>query len=205
MGGRTYVHRFAMLVTVMFLAMAGVGCGDDSPEGNETGKGAPPNVKGEEAGGYTVEAGKQRDPKDVSQEAENFSDESPPVQILSGDDSGFRVEKPTVVVAKSDTDLKSLRARHFSKGVPREDFAPVDFESRQIVGLFLPVEPRGTIVIVADVFEEGGKTVIKAKRLLAGKGCKTSKTKPRPFHIVETRKMKGQPRLSLQDERDAAC
>lgn len=206
---RNLLARRNVRITLTMLAAAlllvtGVGCGDDNPA-TQTGKGAPPGVTGEEAGGFTVEAGKQRDPKDIEQEKKHFSPEPPPIQILSGDNTGYRVDKPTVIIAKTAAEWKKMRATHFSRGVKRESLAPTDFKERQIVGLFMPKVKKGILVIITDVFEENGKINVKATRLLPGKGCRTAGFDPRPFHMVETRKMRGQPALKLVDQEASPC
>lgn len=194
---------FLMLVAVMALGLL-AGCGDDD-SGTETGKGAPPGVTGDEAGGFTVEAGKQRDPKDIAEEKENFSSEPPPIQILSGDQTGYRVDEPTAVVARSNKEFAAMRKEHFSNGVKKEDIVPIDFTERQLVGVFMPESKRGVLISITDIYEDNGKVIVKTTRLLPGKGCNTSKTKPHPFHMVETRKMKGEPEVRLEDIDASPC
>ncbi|MBI4898272.1 MAG: hypothetical protein HY827_07875 [Actinobacteria bacterium] len=179
------------------------GCGgDDKPSGTETGKGATAGVPGDEAGGVTVEAGKIRDPKEVEQEKKNFSEEPPPVQILTGSTTGFHVDKATAIVAKTTAEFRAMMKKHFSHGVKKQTIAPIDFKSRQANGLFLPKSPKGSQLAITDVHQEGDTVVISAVRLLNGKGCSTAPGRPRLFHIVETRKMadatKTQIKLSTQ-------
>lgn len=195
----------ALMLAALLMLAAFAGCGDDKDSGAETGKGAPPGVTGDEAGGFTVEAGKQRDPKDIAEEKKNFSDEPPPIQILSGDDTGYRVKKPTVVIARTAKEFAAMRKKHFTHGVKRENTAPIDFKDRQIVALFMPEVRKGTLIVIIDVHEAGGGVVVKATRLLPGKGCKTAKFKPHPFHMVETREMKGNPKLQLEDTKSSPC
>ncbi|MBI5309433.1 MAG: protease complex subunit PrcB family protein [Actinobacteria bacterium] len=194
---------FLMLIAVMALGLL-AGCGDDD-SGTETGKGAPPGVTGDEAGGFTVEAGKQRDPKDIAEEKENFSSEPPPIQILSGDQTGYRVDEPTAIIARSNKEAAAMRKQHFSHGVKKESIVPIDYTDRQLVGVFMPESKRGVLISITDIYEDDGKVIVKTTRLLPGDGCKTAKTKPRPFHMVETRKMQGQPEVKLEDIEASAC
>ncbi len=207
MSESTLVARMsrAFAVCCMLIALfVVVGCGDDNSD-TETGKGAAPGATGEEAGGFAVEAGKQRDPKDVAEEKKNFSSEPPPIQILTGEDTGYRVNGPTVVVAQSKSEFKKMVKTHFSHGVKRQDIVPIDYSTRQLVGLFLPQSKPGVLIVITDISEVDARIVVKATRLLPGKGCKTGGKRLHPFHIVETRKMKGTPKPVIVDQRASPC
>lgn len=195
---------FALIGAVLAIGLTGCG-GDDKPSNSETNPGAPPGATGEEAGGFAVEAGKQRDPKDVQEEKENFSPEPPPVQIQTGDTTGYRVNKPTAIFARTQKEFNAMKKEHFSNGVKRQAMAPIDFKTRQITGLFLPSQAKGTLLSITDIHEEDGKVVVKAVLLLRGKGCKTAPYKPRPFHMVETRQLKGEPKVILEKMKSSPC
>jgi hypothetical protein len=191
--------KWALLVVVAALSVfAAAGCGSDKPAGSETGKGATAGTPGEEAGGVTVEAGKVRSQKEIDQEKKHFSQEPPPVQILTGSTTGYKVNKPTAIIAQSGTEFKAMKAKHFSNGVPKETIAPIDFKTRQAVGLFLPKSPKGSELAISDVHQEGDTIVITAVELLPGKGCTTGSLRPRLFHIVETRKMTNAPNVKIK-------
>lgn len=194
--------------TALFFVLAALllsGCGSDDDNGSKSGAGAPPGATGTEAGGAAVEAGKQRDPEDVEQEKENFSEEPPPVQLQTGDKSGFKVDEPTAVVAQSNKELRSLTKRLYSNGVPKEDVPPVDFKTRQAVAVMMPSQPKGTLMQITDIHEEGGKIQISIVRLLPGKDCPVGDYRPNPYSLVETRKMKGEPVIKVENVRGSAC
>lgn len=93
-----------------------------------------------------------------------------------------------------------MMKKHFSNGVKKQVVAPIDCKTRQTVGLFLPKSPKGSQLAITDVHQEGDTIVVSAVKLLLGKGCPTSSTKPRLFHIVETRKMTGVPKVKIKVE-----
>lgn len=198
------LFNFAILVmlTVSLAVFAG-GCGDDANDGSKTGEGAPPGARGSEDGGFAVEAGKQRDPKEVQQEKETFSNEPPPVQLQSGDRSDFKVDKPTVVIARSEKEVNSLIRK---LGVKSKDVAPVDFRTRQAVLVQMPKEPRGTLMQILDVSVREGVIVVRAARIAPGKGCPRPDYRPNPFNFVETRLMKEQKTtLKIEEVPNGSC
>lgn len=200
---KTRMRAIVTVVVAVVSALIIAGCGGD--DNAQTGEGAPPGATGGEAGGFAVEAGKQRDSKDLNEEEKAFSEEPAPIQILSGNETGYRVNKPTVVLVQSKKELSELSKTHFSRGVDKQTIAPIDYKTRQLVALVMPESPKGSLVAVTDVHEEDGKIVVEAVRLLPGKGCATGKTKPRPISFVETRQMKGDVKLEITDTRASPC
>ncbi len=182
-----------MLLALCIAATALYGCGGDKNDtaNAKTGEGATAGATGDQAGGFAVEAGKKRNQQDVENEKKHFSSEPPPVQVLAGDNTGIIVSKPTAFLVKSQKEYNALMKRHFSHGVQKQPVAPTDWKTRQHIGLFLPKSEKGAIVSVTDVYEntDTGTVVVKATLLTPGDKCGIPKTTPRPFNIVETRKM----------------
>ncbi|MBJ7355205.1 MAG: hypothetical protein JHC98_10315 [Thermoleophilaceae bacterium] len=197
---------YARLLTVVLMAFVlgavVVGCGGDD-DGSETNPGAPAGATGDAAGGAAVEAGKQRTEKEIQDEKKNFSTEPPPVSLQQGERSGYNVSKPTIVIARSQSELNSLKKKLKAKGVSTE-IAPVDFKTRQAVAVVFPKLPPGTLTQISDIHEEDGKIVVTAVRVEPGKGCPTGKS-TNPFSIVETRTMKGTPTLKIQKVNNSPC
>ncbi|MGB0872547.1 MAG: hypothetical protein ACPGWS_00740 [Solirubrobacterales bacterium] len=205
MGNRSSLRLLVTLTCAVLIGVFVSGCGGDNGDENaKTGEGATAGATGNEAGGFAVEAGKQRDPKDVERESE-FTSEPPPVQVLNGNETGYHVNKPTVVIARSNKELKAMEKKHFDNGVERQEIAPVDFKTRQVVGLFLPESQRGALVAVSDVSQNGEEIKIKATLLLPGKGCESRGPRPRPFHWVETRTLKGDPTIEIEKQTSSPC
>ena len=202
--------RMLALVALMALSLLAVaGCGDDETStnaGDQTAEatgstGADDQASLEERaknGDLTEEEAKKI-------EEENFSEEPPPIQILTGAETGYRVNKPTAVVVQSKKELAALKKKHFSRGVKREPIAPVGLGERQIVAVYLPQDKGGALVAINDIHEEDGKIVISAVRLIPGEGCTDLGPKVRPFHWVETRAMKGDVDLIVKTQRSSPC
>lgn len=170
------LRTFACLIVVSLAAFGFAGCGGNDDDGEISA------VEQSQGKGQQTEEQKK-------QEAENFSSEAAPVPLMTGDLTGVRVSEPTVYVIHSKKDLDALVKRHNTRGVSGEKSAAVDFETRQAVGVFLPPQKKGTILAVNDVYEQDGTVMVKAVKLLPGKGCGTPADKPRSFSIVETRDM----------------
>lgn len=198
-GIRNNARWATIVVFAVFALFVAGGCGgNNQPSGAKTGPGAKAGVPGNEAGGVTVEAGKVRSPQEIAQEKKHFSQEPPPVQILTGNTTGYLVNKPTVAIAQTTPEFRAMMKRHFSNGVKKQQVAPIDFKTRQAVGLFLPKSPKGSELAITDVHQEGDTVVVSAAKLLAGKNCKFPPGKPRLFHVVETRKMDGAPKVKIK-------
>lgn len=176
-------RALALLIAVCF-ALAATGCGDDDNDKKPV---------------------QYQDPQHQAEEEANFSEEPPPVQILAGFTSGYYVDQPTVEIVRTEAEMKALKKKHFDHGVRKETVAPTTWGERQVVGAFLPQDKPGALLTVTDVFEQGDKIVVKAVKLLPGKGCGYAEEKPRPFHMVETRNMKGEPDLQIKTQRASAC
>lgn len=175
-----------MLMAFAALALFAAGCGDEDSDGTKTGAGAPAGAGGSADGGHAVEEGKQRDPQDVQQEKETYSEEPPPVQLQSGDRSDFKVKEATLELAHSQKELNAIIRK---LGIKSSDVAPVDFKTRQVVLVQLPKQPRGTLMQVSDVSVQNGVVTARAVALAPGKNCPAVKYSPNPFNVVETRKM----------------
>lgn len=207
--------RALLLVSVaamLALAMAGCG-GDDDKSGSadttsadgeyggvstETGEDAPanPSTAGQEPGKPADEA---------KEESENFN-QPPPIQLKAGSVSGYRVSKPTAVVVRTQKEEDAMLDRLFSNGVKEELVVGTDFKDRQVVGVFLPKSPKGTQLSITEVYPaKSGKIRILATKMPRGKGCPTQGPAPRPYMIVETAKMSGQPELDLTTQRQSPC
>ena len=197
-------RAITLIAAIALLAFVVAGCGDDN-DGSETGAGAPAGATGSEAGGAAVEAGKQRDPKAVEQERKEFSQEPPPVQLQTGDRSGYSVKKPTVVIAQSNKELNSLTKKIYSDGVDKQDVPPVDFRTRQAVLVQMQDLPRGSLMQIQDVHTENGTMVVRVAQLKPGKGCKRPNYKPNPFNLVETRKMEGAAKVEVEKIQNSPC
>lgn len=193
-----------MLTAAVLAAVVIAGCGSDDSN-TATGAGAPDGATGSAAGGAAVEAGKQRDPEAVAEEKKNFSKEPPPVQIQSGNVSGYKVNKPTAVIVNSLKEQKALRAKVYAGDIPSSPWAATDYATRQMVGVFMPKSPKGSLIAVSDIFQNGQVIKIKTVQLLRGEGCKASGSRPNPWQVVETRKMSGTPVVQLVTQKSSPC
>jgi hypothetical protein len=171
------LRTFACLFVVSLAAFGFAGCGGDD-DNNEISAVEQSQGKG------------QQTEQQKKQEAENFSSEASPVPLMTGDLTGVRVSEPTVYVIHSKKELDALVKRHNTHGISGDKPAAVDFETRQAVGVFLPPQDPGTILAVNDIYEQDGTIMVKAVKILPGKGCGTASKKPRSFAVVETRDMK---------------
>lgn len=172
---KTGVERFGASALMIFAgsvlaALVLAGCGGNKSNG-------------------AAEPGKQISPAQQALEKKNFSSEPPPIQISTGDISGFKVAKPTVIVVKDINGFKSLKKRIFSHGVKQDNVADIDFKTRQAVALIMPKLQKGTIIVITDVHQEGNKIVLLVVKMLPGKNCAKPKYTPNPYQVVETRKM----------------
>lgn len=132
--------------------------------------------------------------------------EPPPIQILSGEDSGYRVKKPTVVIVKSQRAMNKLLAKHFSQGVKRQEVVPVPFkQDRQLVAVFMPQKEKDALVTIVSVSSNGKTIKVDARLLLPGKGCTVTGTRTRPFAWVETAAIPGTPTVEVERQRSTDC
>lgn len=212
MNDRSRTPFVYLIVALIAAALLVTGCGDsdkdDTAQSQQTGEGATAGAKGDQAGGFAVEAGKIRNSDDVKQEQEEFSGEPSPVQVLSGDKSGVRSEKPKIFVVRTQKEYNAMMKQHFSHGVKKQPVAPTDWATRQHIGVFFPEEKKGTIVQVVDVSEskDGEKMLVRVAVLTPGKGCGVPSYTPRPFSIVETRKMSAETaELVVDAQPQSAC
>lgn len=224
---RTQAKHFTVLIAAVALMLAAAGCGDDEAvnENATTGPSAQTSATGSTAGetdqpgedttatptGGTSEATSDgQSAKDVPDEREGVETnpntiEPPPIQLATGGDTGYVVDKPTVVIVNSQREYNSLKKRHTSNGLRDTSLTAVNFASGQVVALFMPTSAPGVLVQIADVQENASTIDVKAIKLLPGTGCKAPKTRQRPYNIVETRRMKGRPQLELVSQRSSPC
>lgn len=185
--------RALMLVAAtVIVALVLAGCGDKKSSGsggNASGSDGANTAAAGDGGNGATEAGKQTSAARKAEEKKNFSSEPPPIQISSGDKTGFSVSKPTALVVKSKNEFKALQRRIFSNGVKNEGLVAIDFRTRQAVVLVMPKLQKGVIVVIVDVHQQGDKIVVAAVKMMPGDNCGTPDFKPNPYHIVETRKM----------------
>lgn len=114
----------------------------------------------------------------------------PPIQLLSGNNTGVKVNKPTVYVLHKQRELTELMTRHADgAGVSPASLSAGDYNTRQTVAVFLPQTAVGTSLFIDNVSPENGKIVVKAVKVEPGKGCKLKGKKARPFAIVDTSRM----------------
>lgn len=184
------MRALVLLAMVAVVAFAVVGCGDD-PNAPDANSNEPQKIRSDE---------------DIAAEQKNFN-EPPPVQILTGDKTGVRGGKPVVIVAKSRSEFNDMLARHFSKGTKKEFIAETDFKTRQIVGVFAPTQRSGSVLSVTDVYPNEGKDsfTVEAVLLVPPKNCKLRKGSPRPFNIVESSRMAGEPVLKVNTQENSGC
>jgi hypothetical protein len=199
---KSYTRVLLSGALVLALTLVLAGCGDNS--GTETGQGAPAGATGDQAGGAAVEAGKQRNPADVKNEQQAYGTEPPPVQIDLGESSGWNVAKTTVVVVNSNSELKSVKKKLQSKYSDTSEIVPIDFKTRQLIVLQMPKSPPGTAVQITQVKSGEGTITVEATKITRGKGCKGGRS-TNPFHIVETRKLTGTPKLKLSTMANDPC
>lgn len=191
-GNRSLKYSAVLAILVLFSAVFFAGCGGDS----------------EDSAGVTPVAGSNDVPDAVGGSTDGtITNEPPPVQVLSGLETGKRVSKPTVIVVRSRSQYQSLLKQHFSNGVKKADLPGTDFKSRQVVALFVPKQKAGTQLFIDGINEDrkNKKVIVKAVLMPPGEGCDT-KGQPRyPFHFVETRTMVGDPVLKLERQRQSGC
>lgn len=205
MHGKSTLRWIALMIAALAISMFVAGCGgDDNADGTETNPGAPAGATGNEAGGAAVEAGKIRDPEEVQQEKEAYGDEPPPVFLLSGAFSGWDVDEPTAQIVRSKKELNEVKKKLKDKTVDTSTLAPVDYKTRQVIVVQFPKEKGGTLMQVSSVNEEDGKVVVRTVLLPPGKGCPTGKA-GNPFHVVETRAMKGDAKIEVETVKGSPC
>lgn len=221
---RTHAKLFTVLIAAAALMLAAGGCGDDeaATENATTGAsaqtGATAGETAEPGGGATATstggtsetASEGQTAKDIPDEREGVETnpdvvEPPPIQLATGGDTGYIVDKPTIVIVNSQREYNSLKKRHTSNGLRDTSLTAVNFASGQVVALFMPTSAPGVLVQIADVQENASTIDVKAIKLLPGSGCKAPKTRQRPYNIVETRRMKGRPQLELVSQRSSPC
>lgn len=191
---RTLLLALAAICLLMS-AFVVVGCGDDpnAPDANSN------------------EPEKQRSEDDVKTEAENFN-QPPPVQMLSGNETGVRGPgDATVLVARSPKEMKALLKRHFSRGTQKQPISETDYKTRQIVGVFVTKQKVGSTVTITDVYpnKDSDNFTVNAVLLVPPKDCKVPEgskfTTVRPVNVVETALMKGEPKLVLKKQEISGC
>ena len=204
--------RTLFLVALMAVSLVAVaGCGGDDDAASNGSQSADTSGATEATDQASLEEkakkGQLTEEEAKRIEEENFSEEPPPIQILTNADTGYRVNKPTVVIVQSNSELKALKKKHFSNGVKRQEIAPIGLgpDKRQLVAVIMPQDKAGALVAVNDVHEEDGKIVVTAVRLLPGKGCESLGSKVRPVSWVETRAMEGEPKLVVETQRTSPC
>lgn len=202
---KSYMRAAVSGALVLVLVLALAGCGNDQPAGSETSEGAPAGATGDQAGGAAVEAGKKRDPADVKKEQNAYGTEPPPVQIDLGETSGWHPSSKQVVVINSNAELKSMKKKLQSKNSDMKDIVPIDFKTRQLIVVQLPDSPSGTALQITQVQPSEGTINIEAVKITRGKGCKTGGGSTNPYHIVETRKLEGTPKLKLETMPNSPC
>src|SRR3954447_17117346 len=176
-------RSLVLLLFAVLALMVVSGCGDKKEGSTDT---AAETSNSDDGG--TVKVVGPTDTKTMTEaqtkaeEKKNFSEEPPPIQILVGNTTGYYVDKPTIVIAKSKSELRVIQKKHFTHGVKKQELAPIEFPTRQIDALFLPQGKKGSLVTITDVHQEGDTIVVTAIRLLPGDGCSVSGPKPRPFH-----------------------
>lgn len=205
-GARQYVAISALLLMAAFIVGCGSGDSDSPSDAGSPSVTQEPANKAEAEGGASSTPGATGSDEGSKTKAAKYVMEPPPIQILNGDDSGYRVKKPTVVVVNSQRAMNKLRARHFSKGVKREDVVPVSFkQDRQLVAVFMPQEPKGTQLSILSVSTNGSKLKVDARLLLPAKGCRVKGTGTRPFGWVETRALDAKPVVDITRQRNSEC
>lgn len=204
MVNKSFLRVAGVMATIMLLALALGGCGNDEPKGAETGTGAPSGAKGDAAGGAAVEAGKERNPADVENEKRAYGTEPPPVQINVGAASGWKVDKPTLQIIHTNSELNALKKKLRSKLADVDSIVPIDFKTRQLFVVQMPKLPGGSVVQISQVRYAPGNAIVEAVKITPGKGCKTSRT-GNPYHVVETRRLEGTARLKLKTMRNDPC
>jgi hypothetical protein len=199
------------MVLAACMLFAATGCGSDKPitENGSADTSSPDNVGA--TGQAAIEEAKKDDGKVSAEEAKkieenSISQEPPPIQVLTGNTTGYYVNKPTVVVARTAKEWSALKKKHFSHGVKREPIAPVEWGERQVVGLFMPKGKKGDLLNITDVHQEGDTVVVTAVVVKPGEGCKFSGPRPRPFHMVDVRKMEAtQTKIILKKQESSPC
>jgi hypothetical protein len=164
--------RKSSLIAILLVALLALtGCGSDKSNDSAAKSDSGPSGA---SGQATVAKGVQ----------------PPPVQLLSGNETGIKVNKPTAYVIHTQTGLTALLAKHSAgKGVSSASLSAGDYKTRQTVAVFLPATKNGTSLYIDNVSPKDGKIVITAVKVPPGEGCKVGPKKARPFAIVDTARM----------------
>ncbi len=179
-------HKLARIaVTIFVLAAASIaatGCGDSNPSTQQSNDLIPGSADG------------------------SVTSEPPPIQLIGGAKSGVRVSEPTAIVIHDSAALKKLAAQN-ARGGDKSPLSATDFETRQIVGAFVPKQKAGSQLVISSVQEDTKRdlVIVKAVLLGPGKGCKVGRAGRYPYQIVDTRKMDGKPVLELERGSQSAC
>lgn len=218
--------RKALLTLTAMLAIAAfAGCGSKSDNSGATGAAASQsdatqsNETGSTGGSSTANGGTGSDSGDEQSTggtssagsdskpvpADTKGTEPPPVQLLAGDLSGVFVSRPKVIISRTEKQWTALQKRIFSHGVEQRSAVGTDFNTRQVVGIFMPKQPPGTLTDITGIRQQKGKIIVYATRIRPGKGCKHPAYKTRPFHIVDTRQMAGKPVVVLETILSSPC
>jgi hypothetical protein len=202
--------QFSYRVVLLLVALAMVGgvlagCGSSNNDaGSQTGAGAPDGATGDAAGGAAPEAGKQVTPAEKKAQETTFNNEPPPVQIQSGVTSGIKVNSPKAIVVTSQKQENALRKKIYSDGSKKEQWAPTDFKTRQMVVLVMPQISKGSQVAITGISTNGKVIKVKAVQLTRGDGCKAG-PKTNPWQAVETRIMPGTTTVELSKQQSSPC
>lgn len=172
---------------------ATAGAGSTSDTTQPTGDGATTS-SGNESETSNQQSGSTTDSND------GFKAVQTPIQLFVSGTSGVKVSEPTVEVARTASQLASLKRRQVAGTNEPEPSASVNFrEKRQAIAVFLPKSEPGTQVMVSGVSTNGKSSRVTAIVFVPAKGCKTSgKGSARPTAWVETARLSGKTSLVVR-------
>ncbi len=180
------------VLSAVLIAFAISGCGDDAP----TPAVEAPTTETSDSNDYGYGGDEPRKNK----EGELLP---PPVQIYGADNSGKKVSEDTLVIVRSQSAFERLQKQLF-KGEEERPLPGTDFKTRQMIVALLEPKDDGASAQITTVRKRKDGFTVTALRLLPGKGCRND-LNTRPYSIVETDRLKGTPKLIVEDQRQPAC
>ncbi len=212
------VRRFGQFLPATLLVAAVIaGCGDPGQQpGVASGTGANGGgTTASTADGSTRNGGKEkgdsrsgpnegaaerqrREEAAAVKNRQGFKAEPPPIQVYSSATSAARVSQPTAVAARSQAQLAELVKREQGNRTAEISDISVNFDSdRQVWAVFMPKSPAGSRLSVIRVASNGETVLVTASMTVPSQGCKVSGGVAHPTAWVETRTLKGKPRIRV--------
>lgn len=99
--------------------------------------------------------------------------------------------QPQTMVIKDEAGWQQLQSRLPSRRIPPQPLPPVEFQTLDVIAVFLGERPSGGYAImVKQVLRKGEKVVVVVEESIPGEGCMRTMAFTRPFHLVAVPKLK---------------